>query len=98
MCPYPHLDEDAVSQIKSSDAKRKEMEKEQILINKKTGDALRLAIRKERSGERTVLVLTEGLRLSTASISGLNGKTTSVVEHLYQSLRALPSLDQCYLL
>ena len=30
MCPYPHLDEDAVSQIKSSDAKRKEMEKEQI--------------------------------------------------------------------
>ena len=28
MCPYPHLDEDAVSKIKSSDARRKEMEKE----------------------------------------------------------------------
>jgi len=26
MCPYPHLDEDAVSKIKSSDAIRKEME------------------------------------------------------------------------
>ena len=28
MCPYPHLDEDAVSKIKSSDARRKEVEKE----------------------------------------------------------------------
>ena len=28
MCPYPHLDEDAVAKVKSSDARRKEMEKE----------------------------------------------------------------------
>ena len=28
MCPYPHLDEDAVSKIKSSDARRKETDKD----------------------------------------------------------------------
>ena len=26
MCPYPHLDEDAVAKIKSSDARREELE------------------------------------------------------------------------
>ena len=28
MCPYPHLDEDAVAKMKSSDARQKHMEKE----------------------------------------------------------------------
>ena len=83
MCPYPHLDEDAVAKIKSSDARRKELEKEKSSGQYEDRDAPHLAIKRgRRSGEITVLVLIEVSRPCTARTSGLDGETTLVVERL----------------
>ena len=45
-----------------------------------------------------MLVLTEDSQPCIASVNGLSGKTTLVVERLFLHLRARPSLDQCSLL
>ena len=100
MCPYPHLDEDAV--FEDQDFRREAKgngDRTRTPIIKMTGGSPHLATKRvRRSGVRTVLVLTEDSQPCISGINGLSGKATSVVERLFINLRARPSLDQCTLL